>query len=256
MDFFSGKNNKYSEVLFSLARECFFETYKEDAEELGKVIKNTLLDLPGPRVMAPRKLSDKEQFTVKLFRPFSEILNSLEAIQNIPVYISRFPYKQNVSRCGYLRYHIENYLNELYILVQRYAYNLNVIDRIYKKTTLKQDVNLSTTKLRNLIKNTFNKSIFVRGSHVHQIRYSDNDVDRLSLIDTYLRSDDKYFTNIMKLLYKTAYSEIRSKWKKQMEKNFIYIKKFNEIYFNILSRVLIEDDKFNYPWDNRRHHVT
>ncbi|MDD5567032.1 MAG: hypothetical protein PHH01_02445 [Patescibacteria group bacterium] len=256
MDFFSGKINKYSEVLFSLAREDVFDTYEEDAAELGRVIKNTLLDLPGPRVMAPKKLGDKERFTVKLFRPFSEILNSLEAIQNIPVYISRFPYKQNVSRCGYLRYHIGNYLNELYILVQRYTGNLDVIDRIYKKTTLKQDVNLSTTKLRDLIKSTFDKPISVRGLHVHRIRFSDNDVDRLSLIDTYLRSDDKKFTSIMKTLYKTAYNEVRSKWKKQMEKNFGEIKKFNDEYFDILSRVLIKDDQFIFPWDKRRRHVT
>ena len=87
----------------------------------------------GINVSTPvnRKLSPNEYFIAnKLFRPLKEIADTIEAIENIPIFAMTFPYKrQGISRAIYLKYHVENYLNELYLLKNRLISYLNLIDK-------------------------------------------------------------------------------------------------------------------------------
>ncbi len=90
---------------------------ERDRREMGAAIMNVILQTAGPKEISKKPLR-KENFMVnKIFRPMGEIITTIEAIENISVYIRYFPYKkQGISPLSYLHYHIENYLNELYIL--------------------------------------------------------------------------------------------------------------------------------------------
>ncbi len=67
------------------------------------------------------------------FIEFGEIMESVDNLHNIAVYIRRFPYARlGVEKGAFLRYHVENYLNELYILQKRMEAYLTAISRMYK----------------------------------------------------------------------------------------------------------------------------
>jgi len=106
----------------------------QQEEELVEVIRNHLFKRKGPTVLL-EKLSIQEQAFQKVFYGYIEIAHSLDSLQNVEIYIRRFPYSgTTVKKVRYLQFIIEAYLHEIYILNVRLISYLNSIVRIYKKT--------------------------------------------------------------------------------------------------------------------------
>jgi len=243
--------NRYTALMINNSVSKLNKEVNKNSKELNKIYKNVLLDRKGPRALSGYKLDKEEYFIAnKLFRPYMEIMNSFESIQNIPIYISSFPFtSKGISKNNYLKYHIENYLQELYIMQQRLITYLKVIDRAYLKTERSDIVHGKIVILTKVVNNTFDQYSKARGSHVHELRYSDNDIDRLSLFDLLSRSEDTDFSNTMNLGYKLAYKEIRKKWVKKIEDDSNGIIKLLDVYLNVLYKLITKKDKIIYPWD-------
>ncbi|MCX6765947.1 MAG: hypothetical protein NT136_03235 [Candidatus Moranbacteria bacterium] len=249
MDFYTGKTKQYADLVFDFSRDRI-DSHKDEDKELAEVLGNVLFDRDGPKALTQKKLSREDEFAMKLFRLFSEIANSYEALQNIPIYIDVFPFqKKGISKYVYFKYHIENYLNEIYILQQRMLAYLTIIERAYKKSKIKSKVSSATKKLGTLVTSAFSGYIKVRGSHVHFTRYTDEDIDRLSMIDTLARSKDEQFVEKLELLYRLVYKDIRRKWKKKIVEDKKSINRLNEIYFGTLYKTITDKGALVYPWD-------
>ena len=251
MDFFTGKTKLYANVIFKLAQNSISSTDKKEEEELAKILGNVIFDRDGPRALVNVKFNREDKLIVKLFRPFSEIDSSYESIQHISIYVGVFPFqKKGISRYSYLRYNIENYLNELYILEQRLLAYLKIIERIYKKSKIKSQVNSTTKQLRIIVTKSFDGYVRARGSHIHCNRYSDKDIDRLSMFDTLSKSQDKQFVRNLELLHKIAYKDIRKKWKKRILDDIKSIHKLNEMYFGSIHKIIVKNGVLINPWEN------
>ena len=214
MVFNNEKNtNKYFNMVMAEMSSLFQVSKMLQNEEFGQAIMNTLLDEDGPRTVS-RNPEPKELFVAnKLFRGFAEIYTSVRCLENIEIYIRRFPFsKTRVTKLDYLKYNIENYLNEIYVLKERMISYSKTISRAYKKSSnaaaiaehLKNASKLASDSLKNIVE--------IRGAHVHSIRYSDKDIDRLSNLELMLNSDNQDFREAFEKLYFVAYSEIRKKW--------------------------------------------
>jgi hypothetical protein len=250
MDLYSGKVKDYSAVLMELSRKTIESTLKskKSKKEMGKVIRNVLID-DGPKVANGIKTTDKELFVHNnLFKPFSEIASSFESIQNIPIYLSTFPYKKKgVSRCGYLKYHVENYLHETYILEMRLLTYLRILKRKYGNEKSGDLIKNELEKLEKFVRGSFKNLDTTRGSHVHARRFSDEEIDRLSTIETLSNSEDEQFVGIINLIYDDAYKKARKKWTKTIDDNSASILKLLDIYFGILHKLFIKRGKFILP---------
>jgi hypothetical protein len=98
----------------------------EQLKEAGEANWNTIFDLEGPRSIKRKPLACEAWYSQRLFKPFSSIFKSHETLQNIEVYIRRFPFRgTRVSPVTYLRHNIEVYLQEVYVLRQRVIDFLN-----------------------------------------------------------------------------------------------------------------------------------
>ncbi|MEK7524576.1 MAG: hypothetical protein AAB588_06130 [Patescibacteria group bacterium] len=250
MDFFSGKTNRYAQLILDLAKTQITRTKKKDDKELilKQIYSNVLLDRDGPRSLGPRELNYAELFAAKLFRSFSEIVTSYRAIQNFIVYLNVFPFKKKVSQYDYLKYHIENYLQELYIFRLRLESYLNVVEKLYKKSPrIGTQVSETIDKLRLLVANFFGHYKMVRGRHVHKFRYTDRDIDRLALFDTLSASQDKEFVTKLQVFYKIAYEDISRKWKRKILEDIRAIHALNESYFDSLYKVTTKNGDLVYP---------
>ena len=109
---------------------------------IGQNILDQLLGIEN-KYLDARKYSPRELFASHtLYTPLSEIMKSFHSLENIKIYIGSFPYKNNkIKKDDYLRYHLENYLNELYILKNRLIAYIDTLIKAYNKSQIKDNVN-------------------------------------------------------------------------------------------------------------------
>jgi len=238
---------KYLDLIFVQMEIALDFMNIERDKELGQVAFNSLFNLDGPKTVS-KKPPEKSIFIVnKLFKPFSEILNSIEAIENISVFIRSFPYKkQNISRVHYLKYHIENYLNELYILRNRLISYLKIIERAYRKSNNYSHIERTLKPVYNFISSAFKGYTEIRGIHVHQNRYSDDDISRLSSLELLSRGDSKQ-EKFLKNYFIFEYKKVRKKWMKKIKDDMHSIHDLLNYYFKQLILAISENGKIKYP---------
>ena len=138
---YSKLTSEYFELIMKEMRFSMSLDDEQDQRELGAVLKNVIFQTDGPKVVG-KKPSKKDIFIAnKIFRPMSEILKAMESIKNIATYIRSFPHKKHgISPLSYLQYHVENYLNEIYILKNRLISYLNILEKSYSKSDRASEV--------------------------------------------------------------------------------------------------------------------
>ena len=224
---------------------------KEHKKELGQSILNSLFDDPGPkhiyRVPAP-----KEIYLKRIFDGFLEIHSSYQALTDIEIYINRFPFSAtSVTKPRYLRYHVENYFNEMYLLKKRLLAFLTIIGRNFRKDSRHSDVLAATRPLFRIVDDSLEDIVDIRGRHVHQKRYSDTQIDRLELMELFSRTvkEDDELSMALKTFYQFEYKRIRSEWKSQIKQNNETVNKLLMIYSDNLHPILFspENNELIYP---------
>ena len=248
--FFTGNIKKYDDYLTRYLRKSILKIGKEDSKKLQKSILSTLLGDEPPRGQTNVKHNKNDYFMANvLFRPFLEINKSYQSMQNILVYISTHPYqKKKISIIDYFQYNIENYIQEIYIMKERLISYLRKLKHAYSKSKLFNEVKIGTNKLEAIIERSFEGAIKRRTYHVHEIRYSDRDIDRLSLFDTLSSSEDKKLARFMNIGYTVAFKEIRSKWQKTIKNNSKEILHMIDLMFKKILEMIYKKGEIIYPW--------
>lgn len=236
----------YFELVMNEMRSTMPLNDGRERHELGEAIMNVVLG-SGSTVIS-KKPTRKGTFVAnKIFRPMGEILNALWAIENIAIYIRVFPYKrQGISPLSYLQYHIENYLNEIYILKTRLISYLNTLGKAYSKTKQGRVTAKKLTPLYSAVATAFKTYTEVRGSHVHVSRFKDEDIDRLSTLHLLSISGDD-FGHLMNDMFLSSYRTSRKKWAEKIEKDSTAMHKLLDFYFEELTKMLFQDGHLIIP---------
>jgi len=193
----------------------------------------------------PRELSSRESFIEQLFFGFMEILMSFENLRNVSIYIRRFPYhRAGVEKTAYLRYHIENYLNELYILKNRMNALLTVISRRYRKDKRRDQIRDASKKIQDHFARALINVVQTRGAHVHEQRFDDYDISRLTLFKIMSSESDVYAME-----YEKVYRQVRHAKRLWIEASNKAIEQLFDSYFGTL-KTLLFDDKGNLKVPN------
>jgi hypothetical protein len=222
---------------------------EDQKKEVGERLMKSLHGEPVAPPKQP-KLTRDEHFTVKLFRGFTEIHACIERLKDCETYIGRFPFKgTRVSRAAYLQHVVETHLHELYILRERLIGYATLIRRQYRHDRNAQLVDEVTTLLEEYVSTAFAGFTRVRGSHVHQFRHSNDDIERLELLALLQKGGDKHFSNAIRILGRTAIPETHMRLKAQAKKwNSSASKALEEYFKALLPLVFTADAKaFRYP---------
>ena len=217
-------------------------------EELGEVSRNQLFDTGGPTSLQKKRGKDDIYFG-KIFFGFIEIDSSVRTLSDIEVYISGFPYRnKNITKPRHLRYHIESYFNEIYILKERLNAYLTIVGRCFKGDQRQAAILKETRPIFSVVKSTLKGVVSVRGSHVHQSRFGHKDLDRLELMEQLVSNG----TEELSWLYNFEYKRIRSEWKKAIKNNNEQAMELLNIYAKILNDVLFSKrNRLKYPRHQR-----
>lgn len=211
--------DKFQFAILKVAEKHLGKSFNEHRQELAEVSWNYLFNLDGPHSIE-RSLTHKEKFFAEIFLGFLEINYSINNLNDIELYIGRFQYTNtSITKPRYLRYHIENYLQEVYILKERLLAYLTKIGRLYKKDSRHKVILKSTKPIFKVVSEAFQNITLARGSHTHQTRFNDNDLDRLETFDLLTISGNDKLGDYLLLYYKLEYKKIRKKWKKLINNN-------------------------------------
>lgn len=237
---------EFEKLMLDAAQEVIKPSFENYGKELGEVLLNRLYNIKGPTVV-DRTLNKKEIFFGKLFRGFTEIFKSIEALKDIEIYIGTFPYRnKKITKLRYLRYNIENYFHEIYLLKNRLISYGTIIDRRYKK-----DVNTINIEgnIKSLVENSLKNITDIRGKHVHLYRIEFNNLERLELMELLTSIGEEPLGKILANYYKLTFIKIRNEWKQIIMNNNKTLVKLFDIYSDIITEILFDGKtgKLIYP---------
>ncbi len=233
-----GGFEKFSKNIFDIILPLARRLLKEHRHDFEQAIGNELLKTNGPKSI-DRELSPPELFIRKIVNGYQEISDSFENLENIEIYIRRFPYRgTRITPIAYLRFNMENYFHELYVLYERLKAYLKIIQRIYQKNSDAQTIKSVLESLQNNVCKVFEVLVRIRGSHVHVTRFEDTTLRRLSLLELLSRGDIEF-----KILYQNAYKEARHEIVLSIKNNNGMIREILDAYFEILNSIVFDDTR-------------
>lgn len=232
---------KYRNMLTCQINQFLDEEGLINNPEYQKAFKNHCFGLNGQKYF-PTKQTSSEKFLSKMVYGFREISDSYYFLKDIETYIGRFPYRNTkISQTRYLAYHFENYLNEIYLLKERLACYFTVIGRLYKKDSRHGLILKKTSSLSNFVDDSLKGIIKTRGTHVHQTRFTDEDLDRLKTQEFLTEHSGKKLKSLGNL-FKEHYGITRRKYKQIIKANNGQVKKMLDLCFDTLFEIIANNE--------------
>lgn len=183
----------------------------------------------------------QDRYEILLFEGFTEISNNIETLKLINIFINKEPPNDaEINYSNYLTYHVHNYFQEMYILKERLTTYGTKIQRKYKNVT----DSILIENVKNMIVDTTNslKSITgdggIRNLHVHEKKYTDEDLNWLSSTTLLVNSNHIDYTPAQE----DAYKKTRDKCSKIIEENNTNLMIILDRYFGALLPVISKDN--------------
>jgi len=210
-------------------------------KKFADVFRNHLFGLEGPKRLK-RKWAKADEIFSKIFYGFSEIMNSYESLLDCEIYVKQYPNyssfkKRKITRVRYLRYHIEKYFEEVYILKARLEAYANMVKKYFKNDT---KIVANIDKLKKSIFSPLEGIIKTRGSHVHISRYTDPELDRLSSLEL-LNWGEKPIPSLIIYSRKIVYPLLRNNWAKRIKDNNKATKKLLDLYCDYMVKIVFDE---------------
>lgn len=200
----------------------------------------------------PGKPTGRQEYLRKLFFGFREISVSLDMLKDIEFYIGRFPYRSmKITKERHLQFHAEAYLHEVYVLEQRLLLYLKVIERQHRGDPRLPVIKDECDALRPAVLSAWRELTGLRSQHVHRVRFSDTDIERLIAIRLYIRlvgASHSKFAQMLQALYRTEYVKSRRGLKKWIASSNAATQEILDLYFDALFPAVFNDKgKVRYP---------
>jgi hypothetical protein len=243
---------KFSVTMVEATAKAAEPHSKDEWKELAQIMQNHLLDLDGPTVLR-QNLSNDERFLQKIFYRFIEISDSYERLLDIETYLTKFPYgNSRITKTRHLRFIVEAYLQETYILKERLISFLKILSRSYRSSQIRVNVDTTVKAQSAMVLRSLEGLIAVRSFHVHTYRFSDKQIDQLKALEsltTILKPDESGdYLELLKQYYRALYREHRKGWlRKVKDNNRTILELLNACFENLLQVMFDQDGKLIYP---------
>jgi hypothetical protein len=217
------RNKKFEDILINELKKYINNFFKNENQKkyLGQRIKDHLFGKDSSKydaLLAP--LTERERFLKEIFDDYYEILMSFENMKMISIFVRQYPnyksYKnQKINKTKYLRYHIENYLNEIYIFEKRIEAFLNKLIKKLKSKQLNKEID-RINKLKDILYKSLEKAKDARGAHVHKYRFTNNKISQLNSLELFA---DIGGLKILSFYKDWEYKQLRNEWAKIINEN-------------------------------------
>jgi hypothetical protein len=221
---------KYLDSMLSISSDRIQNLVAKHRDALIEVSNNHIFQFPGPQTLnLPR--SEAEVRFFDLFHSYGEISTSLDLLKSmadLPIRGAGFTPAHNV------RANIESYLSETYVLYERLKTHLDLIERAARgnRETYSRVLGLFPALKKSI---ELKLSPRTRGFHVHQARYNDADLSRLTTIELLMNhSEPDEIRKIFRGYYKSECRLVRKRWRKIISDKNTDPTGLTDLYFGAL----------------------
>lgn len=173
---------------------------------------------------------------VEIFRGFTEIGDALDALALTEDLLRLAPPRsKRIDRDSYLKFLVGSYLQEMYILEQRLTAYAKKLSRLYRRPSLPAAV-------RRVVFEPLQGLINTRGSHVHQRRFTDESLDRVSTVALFRRAHHELGEDL-----EFEYKRVQLDWRKRVSKNNNAMRRIVDQYCALVAAVVCHDGKVTLP---------
>lgn len=178
-----------------------------------------------------------------IFYGFTEISNTFEVLRLSEILISVAPPRsKRVNNDEYIKYLINTYLQDVYILKERLNTYATRLKRLHNRADREDLTEQYIDPLFQFIKTSLDGLINTRSSHVHANRYSDEELDnvtQMALISKYNPDLEKH--------YKFSFKNAQISWSTRIKSNNDTTEKLLDYYFENISKVVKENGRVFMP---------
>lgn len=237
--------DKFQNAISKTAQIIWLPVVEGRKEEFGEIFKNYILELEGPKHLVS-KISDGELYFRKIFDGFIEITASLQTLEDIAFYISRFPFSdEKITPERYLQFHVEAYYSEIYILSERLKKYLKLLERRHRDKPAFQFIKNTSDDLSSLLETSLKPVITLRGKHVHETRFKDDNISlsgSLGMLSKKIYDGEDELAKLFKAYYKEKYRDVKRNWKNAAKNNNKNIRELLDHFFEKLYPIVFNQD--------------
>jgi hypothetical protein len=192
----------------------------------------------------PAPISAEEKHVMRLFWVFTEIHGCVERLKDCEIYVHRFPFgRSRVTRPAYLQFVVEGHLHEIYLLRERLEILAKTVARLFKRDKSAKQIAKVADILVKFVTQSLSGFTNVRGAHVHQWRYTHQDIERLNLIATLRKAKRSPFSRPLLPLERIAIEETHARLRKQAKTWNQRVSHVMEKFFKHLNPVILDGNK-------------
>jgi hypothetical protein len=183
--------------------------------------------------------ADEYEVMDTVFRRFTELTDCVERLDLCLQFIKApLPRRKGLKADDYLMYHITFYIQEIYILNERFdAYAKSVLRLRKKRVGLDGVDQKKLESLLKRIREALAPIVGTRGSHVHSRAFRDEEMRELSSVAFLAvhKSEDPVWMELTRQLYPL----IRSSWVKRLSANREAIAQLLNEYCEIMHAIVV-----------------
>jgi len=203
----------------------------------------------GKKVQGWKYLKKHQLYCVNVFQCAMNVLECVEDIEHINVFIKQYPYKKTLQNAGvtrkrYMQYHLENYLMRLVGLIDRLSllvnevYELGLPPELCRIRILERMEQMKGQSVIDSIK-SFDKALkntrTARNTISHQKKYNDKDLDEIGTYEFILLHSKADGENIIPRPYiDLMYKFFRTKTSDEMKDSLKAIHQYVLLVFKSL----------------------
>lgn len=197
----------------------------------------------------PAPISAEEKHVMRLFWVFTEIYGCIERLKDCEIYVHKFPFgRSRVTRAAYLQFVVEGHLHEIYLLRERLEILAKTVARLFKRDKGAKQIAEVADVLVKFVAQSLSGFTNVRGAHVHQWRYTHQDIERLTLIATLRKPKHSPFSRSLLPLERIAVEETHARLRKQAKTWNQRVSQVMEKFFKHLNPIIFdENSKMKLP---------
>jgi hypothetical protein len=227
--------------LFKVAHERVVPLLKEGVRP---GLLNPVFGLPQPKDLPKgRKPSPNERYWLDWFQEFSEIDASMRRLNQALVYLSHYPDAKvfrfhKLSEADWIRYHIEAYLQETYVLYERLRRYLRKVEKVAIAACDRAGLS-SVKRQKSIIEASLKNVVTARGGHVHEYRFQD---DELRDLDTLVLVTSAGKLRELRWVRRHKFETALIKWRGQIQNNNRETEKLCVALFEETTTVLMRNE--------------
>jgi len=202
-----------------------------DPAEAQQAFLDIILNAPQKRTIRRISYADDKFFQALMFGLY-EIVSSYQCCEDIVQYLRRHPPGLNgITKFRYLRFIIEAYLQEMYILKERLGrFPGNLRSAAKKGSEVHANLKLVSGELRQIVDSHLRGITGLRDQHVHSCRFSDGELSALSTLEVLVNRASVP----LKGMYEVRFVGLRKKWQNSVRNNNEVIQRLLEGYAEVI----------------------